>query len=113
MHAVLIAVAIILAIHWAPLLLAAWRWPLRRSDWSILSALKMILGVVCWLIVVICLPIFANAHANGSGTGSPAGWYIIFSVATFGVVPVLIISAHIYAGRSAGYWYRRYRLRTR
>ncbi|MEO4041401.1 hypothetical protein AAFN47_07345 [Hoeflea sp. CAU 1731] len=70
-------------------------------------------GVVCWLIVVISLPIFANAHDNSWGTGSPAGWYIIFSIATYGVIPVLIISAHIYARRSAGYWYRRYRLRTR
>ncbi len=99
--------AALVAIHWTPLAIAAWRWPLRKLDWSFGSALAVLPCALAWLIVLFCLLIFTDVREHGFATGHAAGWYVIFSLMTLGALPLSVIGAHVLAGRLAGYWIRR------
>lgn len=97
--------AVLIAIHWIPLLFAAWVWPLKKLDLSISSALALVFSILAWMIVLISLFLFFDVKANGR----PMTWfaaYLIYSMMTLGVVPLILILIHVFAGRLAGYWMR-------
>ena len=97
--------SILIAIHWIPLFIAAWVWPLRKFDFSFLSAITLLFTIAAWLIVLVCLPLFFDVRANG-GQMTWFAAYMIYSLMTFGAVPAAIIAIHVFAGRSAGLWIR-------
>ncbi|MEO1310304.1 MAG: hypothetical protein AAFV51_04960 [Pseudomonadota bacterium] len=97
---------VLIAIHWTPLALATWLWPLRPRP-SVGSALALIVCIPSALIVVACLFVFTDVEARSATAGHAAGWYLIFSVITLGVVPAIVLSAHLMAGRLAGWALRR------
>ena len=95
--------AVLIGIHWGPLLLAAWLWPLRKLNVSISSAVTLVFTILAWIIVAVCLLLFFDVRANGRNmTGFAA--YLIYSVMTFGVLPIGLVAIHVFAGRSAGLW---------
>lgn len=97
--------AILVAIHWTPLLLSAWLWPLKKIDFSVTSALTVLFTVIAWLIVGTCILLFFDVNANGRQMTWFAA-YAIYSVVSLGVIPLIVIAVHIFAGRSAGLWVR-------
>ncbi|MEM7290170.1 MAG: hypothetical protein AAF412_07370 [Pseudomonadota bacterium] len=97
--------AVLIGIHWIPLLLAAWIWPLKKLDFSFSSAITLLLTVAAWIIVAGCLMLFSDVQANGQQmTGFAA--YLIYSFMSLGAVPAAIIAIHVFAGRSLGMWIR-------
>lgn len=100
--------AVLLAIHWVPLVLAAWLWPLRLQI-SFGSLVLLVLSVASWLIVLIGLLVFTNVREVAATAGHAAGWYMIYGVLSLGLIPALVIAAHVLAGRFAGLLIRRYR----
>lgn len=97
--------AILIGIHWIPLLLAAWIWPLKKLDFSFSSAVTLLFTIAAWIVVVGCLLLFSDVQANGlQMTGFAA--YLIYSLMSFGAVPVAIVAIHVFAGRSLGMWIR-------
>jgi len=97
--------AVVAGLHWGPLLLAARLWPLRELRMSFGSAVTLAFSFLAWLIVAACLLVFSDIRADGRAmTG--IGAYLIYSMMTLGVLPVLIVAVHIFAGRSAGLWVR-------
>lgn len=97
----------LLAIHWVPLLVSMWLWPIREPTRSIASVLSLIVGLASWIIVLSCLFVFTDVKSGGNMTGAAA--YIIYAVVSLGMVPVVIIFAHVMAGRFAGFAVRRMR----
>jgi hypothetical protein len=99
--------ASLIGVHWAPLLLAAWLWPLKPFSWSFGSILAYTASLVSCLIVLIFGFIFLDVR-NSAGTGSGASWYLIYSMMTLGLVPISVIAIHVLAGRFAGFFVRRF-----
>ncbi|MEM1198707.1 MAG: hypothetical protein AAGI06_05290 [Pseudomonadota bacterium] len=97
--------ALLVAIHWIPLLLSAWIWPLKKIRFSVPSAITLCLTVTAWLIVGTSVLLFFDVNPDG-GQMTGFGAYLIYSFMSLGVVPLLIMAAHIFAGRSAGLWIR-------
>ncbi|MEM9169179.1 MAG: hypothetical protein AAGC56_05955 [Pseudomonadota bacterium] len=98
--------AVLIAIHWIPLVIAAWLWPIRRPRGLIGKILKVAGGVLVWPFVLFSLSIFTDAEERAATAGHAAGWYLIFSMLTFGVIPAIFIAVHVVAGRFAGLWIR-------
>ncbi len=97
--------AVLIGIHWIPLLLAAWVWPLKKLDYSFSSAATLLFTILAWIVVAGCLLLFSDVQANGRQmTGFAA--YLIYSLMSFGAVPIAIVAIHIFAGRSLGLWIR-------
>jgi|GEM_PF-6272291 len=103
---------ILLSVHWIPLLIGAWRYPMRGFDRSFGGSIKFGLSILCCLLVVIFLFVFLQNKDLGSRTGHSAGWYLIYSVVTVGIVPALVITIHVVAGRFLGWWWRQRRRRS-
>ena len=99
-------VILLLAVHWVPLLAAMLLWPLKGLKLSVASVITLLLSLVSWLVVFICIFIFTDVRSGGNMTGAAA--YIIYGVMSLGIVPVVIIGAHILAGRFAGFAARRF-----
>ncbi|MEM8935073.1 MAG: hypothetical protein AAGC77_01540 [Pseudomonadota bacterium] len=97
--------AVLLAIHWGPLLLAAWLWPLRKISLSIISILTLIVCLPCGLLVLAGLIIFTDVNYTAQGNGIT--WYMIYSIMSLGLIPATMILAHIMTGRLAGYVMRK------
>ncbi|MGI9401254.1 MAG: hypothetical protein ACR2O0_08380 [Rhizobiaceae bacterium] len=96
---------ILVSIHWIPLLLAAWAWPLKKLDFSLSSAVTLLFTIAAWIIVAGCLLVFSDVQASGQQmTGFAA--YLIYSFMSLGAVPIAIIAIHIFAGRSLGMFIR-------
>ena len=97
--------AILIGVHWIPLLLAAWVWPLKNLSFSFSSAVTLLFTIAAWIVVAACLLLFSDVTADGRQmTGFAA--YLIYSVMSFGAVPITIVAIHAFAGRSLGMWIR-------
>jgi len=90
----------LLAIHWVPLMLAAWKWPFRSSGGT--SSVQFVLGIASWLVVLGCVFIFFDFRPRSFGGGHGAGWYLVYSLLTLGVLPAMTITCHVLAGRFLG-----------
>lgn len=97
--------AILVAIHWAPLLLSAWLWPLKKINFSVTSAVTVLFTVIAWLIVGFSILLFFDVNANGRQMTWFAA-YMIYSIMSLGAIPFMIVAVHVFAGRSAGLWIR-------
>lgn len=93
-------VLLLFAVHWGPLLLAMWLWPLKELTLSVKSAFAVLLSVASCIIVFICLFIFTDVKSGGNMTGAAA--YLIYAVVSLGIVPVIVIAVHVLAGRFLG-----------
>lgn len=104
----LMVVTGLLLIHWGPLLLAARRWPFINFGLSLRSFITVGVSILSCLIALFCVFLFTDVKGRGT-EGHGAGWYIIFSVVTFGILPAFTIAAHVIAGRFIGFTFRRMR----
>jgi len=100
--------AVLIAIHWIPLLLSACLWPLKKFSLSVSSAITLLFTFVAWLIVLTCLVLFFDVEPEGSSMTWFAA-YLIYAFVSLGIVPLIIVAVHVFAGRSAGlvfrYWF--------
>lgn len=101
--------AALFLIHWLPLLYATWKWPLENLVLSFRSMTTFILSIFSWAIVLFCIFIFTDVRLGSAFAKHAGGWYLIYSVLSVGIIPIVVISAHVLAGRFAGFWIKRCR----
>ncbi|MGH6808620.1 MAG: hypothetical protein ACREEJ_17540 [Ensifer adhaerens] len=91
----------LIAIHYVPLLLALFWWSSRSVPSNWLNLLADALGIVSILIIFATYPIISDSSPGGT-SGNGAGWFLIFSMLTYGLIPLVTISAHVLVGRLLG-----------
>ncbi|WP_130272864.1 hypothetical protein [Phyllobacterium myrsinacearum] len=91
----------LMAIHYIPMLIAVVIWATRDVSLSILSRIADVLGLF-GLLIAVCL-FFAISDDRVRGADLyPAAAYLMLSVSTAGILPILSVSLHWLAGRLIG-----------
>jgi len=90
-------------IHWGAMLIAARNWPLQSLNKTFGSAVTLLLCILSCIVAFVCFFIFTDLNNRGMGAGHPPGWFLLFSMATFGILPAFTITAHVAAGRLVGW----------
>ncbi len=98
----------LIPIHWIPLFMAAWRWPLAGFRKSLASVFLFLICLLSCFVVLVCLLIFTDTNPRPFGEGHAAGWFFVYSLLTLGALPITTITAHILAGRFIGWLVRRH-----
>jgi hypothetical protein len=98
-----------LLIHMVPFGIA-WRiWSRSKFVRTKKSLFADVLAIIYLPITISLFFSFLFAGESNAATGNATAWFIIFSVATFGIFPLITLTCFYMSGRLAGkftYWRR-------
>lgn len=88
--------------HLIPFFIALRIWSKKHINRSFKSIIYDLLGYVSVPISLIFGLIFLDVGSPGGATGDHSGWFLIFSVMTLGLLPLLTMTFYFCSGRLAG-----------
>ncbi|MEM8812541.1 MAG: hypothetical protein AAGF59_07985 [Pseudomonadota bacterium] len=100
----------LLLLHLVPMAVAILIWCNKRIARRWVSVLFDCLGLFATPVALIILFVVSEDQYPGGSAGHPAGWFLIFSMLTLGVLPLLTLASCFCSGRFVGravHWFRR------
>lgn len=95
--------------HLIPFFIALRIWSKKHINRSFKTIVYDLVGYVSVPISLIFGLIFLDVGSPGGATGDHSGWFLIFSVVTFGFLPFLTMTFYFCSGRMAGRFIHKYR----
>lgn len=90
----------LMLLHYGPMILAAVAWSFRSIEGSSSSAFADLLGFIGIPVALILYSFFARD--SGGETENYSAWFSIYSLLSFGTLPIATITLHILIGRLIG-----------
>ncbi|MEM1048591.1 MAG: hypothetical protein AAGL24_20730 [Pseudomonadota bacterium] len=97
-------------LHLVPMLAGVALWSAKRVNKNVVSMVLDGLGFVATPVALVILIVVSEDKYPGGTAGHPAGWFLIFSMLTIGLLPLTTIASCFCSGRLIGravHWYRR------
>jgi len=92
----------LVAIHIIPFVIAFLVWLKKSYTQSSAAKIMDIIGIISLPVFVLVLLFVSEDKHPGGSAGHAAGWFFIFSLLSFGLLPIFTLLTSFFSGRFAG-----------